>query len=112
TMEIASKIGEYEFHRGLDLLPVPKTNADKKLAEMASEGLKRLSLDQDKVYVDRLEEELSVIKDKKFASYFLVVADMINWAKENNIMVGPGRGSAAGSLVCYTLGITDVDPIK
>jgi DNA polymerase-3 subunit alpha len=112
TMEIASKIGEYEFNRGLDLLPVPKTNADKKLAEMALEGLKRLSLDQDRVYVDRLEEELSVIKDKKFASYFLVVADMINWAKTNNIMVGPGRGSAAGSLVCYTLGITDVDPIK
>ena len=112
TMEIASKIEEYEFHRGLDLLPVPKTNADKKLAEMASEGLKRLSLDQDQVYVDRLEEELSVIKDKKFASYFLVVADMINWAKNNNIMVGPGRGSAAGSLVCYALGITDVDPIK
>jgi len=112
TMEIASKIEEYEFHRGLDLLPVPKTNADKKLAEMASEGLKRLGLAEDKVYADRLQEELDVIKDKKFASYFLVVADMINWAKDNNIMVGPGRGSAAGSLVCYSLGITDVDPIK
>ena len=112
TMEIASKIDEYEFKSGLDLLPVPKTNADKKLAEMASEGLKRLSLDQDQVYLDRLTEELSVIKDKKFASYFLVVADMINWAKENDIKVGPGRGSAAGSLVCYALGITDVDPIK
>jgi DNA polymerase-3 subunit alpha len=112
TMEIASKIGEYDFYQGLDLLPVPKTNADKKLAEMASEGLKRLGLAEDKVYADRLQEELEVIKDKKFASYFLVVADMINWAKDNNIMVGPGRGSAAGSLVCYTLGITDVDPIK
>jgi len=112
TMEIASKIGEYEFHQGLDLLPVPKTNADKKLAEMASEGLKRLGLSEDKVYVDRLEEELKVIKDKKFASYFLVVADMINWAKDQGILVGPGRGSAAGSLVCYALGITDVDPIK
>jgi DNA polymerase-3 subunit alpha len=112
TMEIASKIGEYDFYQGLDLLPVPKTNADKKLAEMASEGLKRLGLSEDKVYADRLQEELNVIKDKKFASYFLVVADMINWAKTNNIMVGPGRGSAAGSLVCYTLGITDVDPIK
>jgi DNA polymerase-3 subunit alpha len=112
TMEIASKIGEYDFYQGLDLLPVPKTNADKKLAEMASEGLKALGLDKDQVYLDRLQEELQVIKDKKFASYFLVVADMINWAKDNNIMVGPGRGSAAGSLVCYTLGITDVDPIK
>ena len=112
TMEIACKIGEYDFNRGLDLLPVPKTNADQKLAQMALEGLKRLSLDKDKVYMDRLEEELSIIKDKSFASYFLVVADMVNWAKDNNIMVGPGRGSAAGSLVCYSLGITDVDPIK
>ena len=112
TMEIASKIGEYDFYQGLDLLPVPKTNADKKLAEMALQGLTALGLAEDKVYADRLQEELDVIKDKKFASYFLVVADMINWAKQNNIMVGPGRGSAAGSLVCYTLGITDVDPIK
>ena len=112
TMEIASKIEEYDFNRGLDLLPVPKTNADKKLAQMASEGLKRLSLDKDEAYLARIEEELEVIKDKNFASYFLVVADMINWAKENGIMVGPGRGSAAGSLVCYALGITDVDPIK
>jgi DNA polymerase III subunit alpha len=112
TMEIAEKIGEYDFNRGLDLLPVPKTNADQKLAQMALEGLKRLDLDKDKVYLDRLEEELSVIKDKAFASYFLVVADMVNWAKDNNIMVGPGRGSAAGSLVCYSLGITDVDPIE
>jgi DNA polymerase-3 subunit alpha len=112
TMEIAEKIREYDFNSGLDLLPVPKTDADQKLAQMASEGLKRLGLAESKVYIDRLNEELSVIKDKSFASYFLVVADMINWAKENNIRVGPGRGSAAGSLVCYSLGITDVDPIK
>jgi len=112
TMEVASKIGEYDFYQGLDLLPVPKTDADEKLSQMASEGLKRLNLDKDKVYIDRLNEELEIIKSKSFASYFLVVADMINWAKTNNIMVGPGRGSAAGSLVCYSLGITDVDPIK
>jgi DNA polymerase-3 subunit alpha len=112
TMEIADKIGEYDFNSGLDLLPVPKTDADQKLAQMASEGLKRLGLAEDKVYMDRLEEELSIIKDKSFASYFLVVADMIGWAKDNDIRVGPGRGSAAGSLVCYSLGITDVDPIK
>ena len=112
TMEIADKIEEYDFYQGLDLLPVPKTNADDKLSQMAFKGLERLSLSGDQVYVDRLNEELSVIKDKAFASYFLVVADMINWAKDNNIKVGPGRGSAAGSLVCYSLGITDVDPIK
>jgi DNA polymerase-3 subunit alpha len=112
TMEIANKVSEYDFNRGLDLLPVPKTNADEKLSEMAFEGLKRLNLDNDEVYIDRLKEELSVIKDKSFASYFLVVADMVNWAKDNSILVGPGRGSAAGSLVCYSLGITDVDPIE
>ena len=116
TMEIASKIGEYDFNRGLDLLPVPKTNADDKLSQMAFEGLERLHLTSswmgNDLYEQRLVEELEIIKDKSFASYFLVVADMINWAKGQNIMVGPGRGSAAGSLVCYALGITDVDPIK
>ena len=112
TMEVAKKVEEYDFNRGLDLLPVPKTNADTKLRQMALEGLGRLHLDTDRVYLDRLDEELEIIKNKSFASYFLVVADMINWAKENDIKVGPGRGSAAGSLVCYTLGITDVDPIK
>jgi len=116
TIEISEKIGEYDFNRGLDLLPVPKTDADQKLAEMAFQGLERLRLTDgwlgNDVYEQRLMEELEVIRNKSFASYFLVVADMINWAKENNIMVGPGRGSAAGSLVCYTLGITDVDPIE
>ena len=63
-------------------------------------------------YQDRLKEELTVIKDKDFSSYFLVVSDMVRWAKDNEILVGPGRGSAAGSLVCYLLGITEVDPIK
>ena len=116
TMEIASKIGEYDFYQGLDLLPVPKTNADEKLSQMAFEGLERLHLTSswmgNDLYEQRLIDELEVIKEKSFASYFLVVADMINWAKGQNIMVGPGRGSAAGSLVCYALGITDVDPIQ
>ena len=112
TMEIANKVGEYEFHSGLDLLPVPKTNADEKLRELAESGLERLGKAQDEVYKARLEEELEIIKNKSFASYFLVVGDMINWAKNEGIKVGPGRGSAAGSLVCYSLGITDVDPIK
>ena len=116
TIEIANKIEEYDFNSGLDLLPVPKTDADQKLAEMAFKGLESLHLTSswlgNDIYEQRLIEELEIIKDKSFASYFLVVADMINWAKENNIMVGPGRGSAAGSLVCYALGITDVDPIE
>ena len=61
---------------------------------------------------DRLEHELSVIKDTGFAGYFLVVWDFMEYAKENGIRVGPGRGSAAGSIVAYALGITNVDPIK
>jgi len=112
TMEVADKIGEYDFYQGLDLLPVPKTDADERLRELAETGLDSLQKALDPIYRERLEEELAVIASKNFASYFLVVADMINWAKQNNIMVGPGRGSAAGSLVCYALGITDVDPIK
>ena len=112
TMEIANKVKDYEFHQNLDLLPVPKTDADDKLRELVLKGLERLQKASDEVYLARVEEELSVIASKNFASYFLVVGDMINWAKETGIRVGPGRGSAAGSLVCYALGITDVDPIK
>jgi DNA polymerase-3 subunit alpha len=112
TMEIADKVSEYDFYQGLDLLPVPKTDADEKLRELAEKGLEGIQKASDPIYRDRLEEELQVIASKSFASYFLVVADMINWAKDNNIKVGPGRGSAAGSLVCYVLGITEVDPIK
>jgi DNA polymerase-3 subunit alpha len=112
TMEIANKVGDYDFNQNLDLLPVPKTDADDKLRELTLKGLERLQKASDEVYLARVEEELSVIASKNFASYFLVVGDMINWAKETGIRVGPGRGSAAGSLVCYALGITDVDPIK
>jgi len=66
----------------------------------------------DKIYNDRLEYEISVIKDMGFPGYFLIVADFISFAKENNIPVGPGRGSAAGSIVAYSMGITDLDPIE
>jgi DNA polymerase-3 subunit alpha len=111
TQEIADKVEEYDFHENLQLLPKPKKDAHKQLIEMCSESLKEKGLENDQ-YKERLEEELQVIKDKEFSSYFLVVGDMVRWAKENQIMVGPGRGSAAGSLVCYLLGITEVDPIK
>ena len=112
TVEISDKIEEYEFHKNLDLLPVPKTNALKTLKEMCNKSLAERGLIDDDKYTERIKEELKVIEDKNFASYFLVVSDMVNWAKQNEILVGPGRGSAAGSLVCYLLGITEVDPIK
>jgi DNA polymerase-3 subunit alpha len=63
------------------------------------------------VYEKRLEYEITVIKEMGFCGYFLIVADFIDYAKKNNIPVGPGRGSAAGSLVSYSLGITNLDPI-
>ncbi len=63
-------------------------------------------------YKDRLDHELNIIIEMKYASYFLIVSDYIKWAKRNDIPVGPGRGSGAGSLVAWCLSITDVDPIK
>ncbi len=111
TIEIENKIEEYEFHENLDLLPVPKENALKTVNKMCQDSLKEKGLDNE-VYKERLKEELKIIGDKNFASYFLVVSDMVGWAKANDINVGPGRGSAAGSLVCYLLDITEVDPIK
>jgi DNA polymerase-3 subunit alpha len=72
----------------------------------------RFSPDLWKEYEERLEYELSVINKMKFAGYFLIVQDFINWAKNQSIPVGPGRGSAAGSLVTYALKITNIDPIR
>jgi DNA polymerase-3 subunit alpha len=111
SVEIANKIGEYVFHENLDLLPVPKENALKTVKKICEDSLIEKGLENEK-YKERLKEELQIIGDKNFASYFLVVSDMVGWAKTNEINVGPGRGSAAGSLVCYLMGITEVDPIK
>ena len=76
---------------------------------------KNLKLNQDetrKLYKDRLVHELDIINSMNYPGYFLIVSDYIRWAKKNNIPVGPGRGSGAGSLVAYCLDITDVDPIE
>ncbi len=78
-------------------------------------GIKENELDNNKNYLDykdRLDHELSIIIEMKYSSYFLIVSDYIKWAKNNDIPVGPGRGSGAGSLVAWCLSITDVDPIK
>lgn len=66
----------------------------------------------DEVLHERMEVELALLKEKNFTSYFLIVWDFINWAREHDIPVGPGRGSAAGSLVAFCLGITDIDPLR
>ncbi len=112
TIEIVNKVEDYNIKDHLDLLPAQYQNPDQELYELAMEGLTARGVGADPAYHVRAEEELQIIKDKNFAPYFLVVRNMINWAKKEGIMVGPGRGSSAGSLVCYALGITDIDPIE
>lgn len=82
------------------------------LDRLAHEGLKRKGFGADRRYVDRLEYELGVIKGMGFPGYFLIVGEAVAWAKGSGIEVGPGRGSAAASLVCWVLDITAVDPLE
>jgi DNA polymerase-3 subunit alpha len=111
TLEIVNKIEDYDIQDHIDLLPAQYRDPDGEIRTLAMEGLTARGLVGNQEYLDRLDEELEIIKDKKFAPYFLVVRNMINWAKKEGIIVGPGRGSSAGSLLCYALGITDIDPI-
>lgn len=104
-----------ELSKRDDLLPVYDNNIDSNqyIVKLSVAGLnKRLGGNVSDVYKRRLIYELDVIKRMGFSNYFLVVYDFIKYAKKNNILVGPGRGSAAGSLVAYSLGITEIDPIK
>lgn len=103
-----------EFPKPKLLLPIYECDDPKKyLFELCKVGLtKRLGGNIPSNYKDRLTYELGVINEMNFPNYFLVVYDFIKYAKKNGILVGPGRGSAAGSLVAYSLGITDIDPIK
>ncbi|MDO9463248.1 MAG: DNA polymerase III subunit alpha, partial [Deltaproteobacteria bacterium] len=124
TIEIARRcnleleLGEYHF----PVYPVPEGETlDSKLAQEAKEGLKEcleaitrkegLDEKKEKSYRERLTYELDVIRQMGFSGYFLIVSDFINYAKKKGIPVGPGRGSAAGSLVAYALRITDIDPL-
>lgn len=98
-----------------DLLPVydEKIDSYEYLKYLCNKGLlRRLSNKVDERYKVRLEKELDIIRRMNFCDYFLIVWDYVKYAKQHNILVGPGRGSAAGSLVSYTLGIIDIDPIK
>ena len=111
TLEIVNKIEDYDIQDHTDLLPAQYRDPDGEIRTLAMKGLTARGLVDNQEYLDRLDEELEIIKNKKFAPYFLVVRNMINWAKKEGIIVGPGRGSSAGSLLCYALGITDIDPI-
>ena len=86
------------------------------LVKIAKNGLiekiKENKIQEKKQYENRLDFEIDIINKMGFAGYFLIVSDFVNWAKENKIPVGPGRGSGAGSVAAWSLGITDLDPIK
>lgn len=83
------------------------------LKKLCIDGLKKIFGNTvNKIYVDRLKKELEIINKMGFCNYFLIVWDYVKYAKENSILVGPGRGSAASSLVAYVLNITTIDPIK
>ena len=111
SLEIANKVEDYNIKDHMDLLPVQYPKPNEELYALAIAGLKKRGLEGKQEYLDRLDEELKIIADKNFGPYFLVVRSMISWAKKEGIRVGPGRGSAAGSLLCYALDITDIDPI-
>ena len=94
-------------------IPVGYKDPDEYLKYLCYEGLKNKNLVATTQEIEeRLDYELSVIKQTGFATYFLIVQDLVNWAKNQGIIVGPGRGSAAGSLAAYLLNITGVDPLK
>ena len=120
-MLFRSKIAEkcnYDFEFGVTKLPnydVPEefeTHADY-FKDLCYKGIKnRYGETPEKEIMDRLEYEISVIEKMGYVDYFLIVWDYINYAKSVGIPVGPGRGSGAGSIAAYAIGITDIDPIK
>lgn len=111
---------DYEFKKLAPSLPVMAENEFLKLVEECKAGWNRrfarpvlghVPTDL-QVYKERLQYELGVIKQLGFSNYFLLVQDIVNWSKQNGVVVGPGRGSVGGSLIAYLMGITDVDPIR
>ncbi len=114
--EVASLDEKYKLPANKNYIPayVPYTGETtfNFLKRMAYEGLEKLYPNVNQELKERMEMELQTIKDQGFVEYFLVVWDYINYARENDIPVGPGRGSGAGSLVAYCIGITKVDPMK
>ena len=113
--ELIVSLCNLEIKKHQDLLPVYDENKDAytELKKECIKGMKRIFGNAaPKKYALRLKHELEIINKMGFCNYFLIVADYINYAKTHNILVGPGRGSAAGSLVSYTLNITAIDPLK
>lgn len=116
TTEVVDKIEEYDIQSNIILprFPLPERfeDEDAYLRHLTFEGAKRVYGEITDEITDRLEHELNIIRDMGFPGYFLIVQDFIVKAKEMGVIVGPGRGSAAGSAVAYCTGITNIDPIR
>lgn len=111
TVKIAQEI-DFTFPTAKPIsFPMQEDMKSDFLFQKCMEGLVRMGKNEDPVYTERLAYELDLINKKGFIDYFLVIHDLINWSKDNGILVGPGRGSAAGSLACCALRITEVDPL-
>ena len=118
TVNVAKKCN-FQFITDQISLPAYSVPKGQKIVDFlnkeSKKGLEKISLKTNKereVYTQRLESELKIINSTGFAGYFLIVADFVQWARLENIPVGPGRGSGPGSLVAFCLGITDIDPMK
>ena len=108
------KFPKFKYHLPTFSNPTEKDD-DQYFRDLCDEGLNKYLKSNDyykRKYTDRLDNEISVIRKMGFASYFLIVQEFISWAKDNDVPVGPGRGSGAGSLVAFVLGITNIDPLK
>ena len=122
TQEEIIRSCEWRWHEMPVSLPVMAEDEADKLTRMAAEGLKkRLTTlefgwkppaDQYPIYINRLRYELSVLKRLGFCGYFLMVENLLTWARKEGIPAGPGRGSSAGSLVAWAIGITNIDPLR
>lgn len=103
---------DIDIHRGKLFNIFPYEQANIILKNKCYDRLKSLNLDHDETYIKRLEYELDIIIKMNYTNYFLLVEDYMNYARTHDILVGAGRGSAAGSLISYLLNITEIDPIK
>ena len=111
TLEVLDKVERYSIWGDLEV-PQVCENPDERLREAVYAGAAKRFGELSLVQAQHLEEELKIIGEKEFSSYLLIIKDIVDWARSKDLIVGPGRGSAPGSLVNFCLGITNIDPMK
>ena len=112
TQELKDCLPRFELPKEFQISEDYRKNQDAYVRHIVEEGLKKRYKEITQEIRDRCEYELGIIFSMGFSGYFLIVWEFINWSKKNGIPIGPGRGSGAGSLVAYTMGITDIDPFR